>query len=293
MGAEHGVSGLLARYRAVACSVELWPARTPEQERRLDETVAVLREHPPAFVSVTYGALGSSRAQSLELIERVRAEGHPVLAHLAVAGHTTAELVELVGAVRRLGASGVLALRGDPPLDRPDVTVELADRHAMELVEVAKAEGGLEVAVALHPAGHPDSRDAEEDWDHQATKLQRADFGITQFYFAHTELARLLGALRERGVRKPVVPGLLVPRSLRQLERMGEMANVAVPAALAVGLAGEDPAGWAQAFVVELARTALRDGAPGVHLFSMNQPEVTARLLGQIGEIGGAAALVS
>jgi 5,10-methylenetetrahydrofolate reductase len=209
------VSSLVERYRACPCSVELWPARTSEQARRLDETVEVLRDLAPAFVSVTYGAFGSSRAESLEL------------------------------------------------------------------VELARRRTSLEVAVALHPQGHPDSVSLEEDLDHQATKLAASDFGVTQFFFELAAYESLVAALARRGARRPVIPGLLVPRSLRQLERMGEMARVRPSERLVRVLSDGDGAG-AREVILELALGALREGAPGVHLFSMNQPGVTAWLLEQL-----------
>lgn len=193
------MSDVLDRYGERVCSVELWPARTSDQEHRLTATLDVLRSLPPAFVSVTYGAFGSSRHESLALIERVLADGHRVLAHLAVAGHSPEQLVALLTHVERLGADGVLALRGDPPLDDPDDRARFVGRHALELVELARQHTQLSVGVALHPSGHPEARSLEDDLDHQAAKLARADFGITQFYFEAAALTRLRGALRGRG----------------------------------------------------------------------------------------------
>ncbi|ACU53292.1 Methylenetetrahydrofolate reductase (NAD(P)H) [Acidimicrobium ferrooxidans DSM 10331] len=273
------MSDVLDRYGERVCSVELWPARTSDQEHRLTATLDVLRSLPPAFVSVTYGAFGSSRHESLALIERVLADGHRVLAHLAVAGHSPEQLVALLTHVERLGADGVLALRGDPPLDDPDDRARFVGRHALELVELARQHTQLSVGVALHPSGHPEARSLEDDLDHQAAKLARADFGITQFYFEAAALTRLRGALRGRGVTRPVIPGLLVPRSPRQLLRMGEMAAVRVPRELVEALEGPDGPARARTVVGELASAALEEGSPGVHLFSMNQPETTAWLL--------------
>lgn len=276
------MSSLVERYRACPCSVELWPARTSEQARRLDETLEVLRDLAPAFVSVTYGAFGSSRAESLELVARVREVGLPVLAHLAVAGHSLEELDALLARIGALGAAGVLALRGDPPLEADEPAQHLFQgRHALELVELARRRTCLEVAVALHPQGHPDSVSLEEDLVHQATKLAASDFGVTQFFFELAAYESLVAALARRGARRPVIPGLLVPRSLRQLERMGEMARVRPSERLVRVLSDGDGAG-AREVILELALGALREGAPGVHLFSMNQPGVTAWLLEQL-----------
>ncbi len=277
------MSELLARYREHACSVELWPARSPEQERRLDATLEVLRERPPAFVSVTYGAFGSNRERSLELLSRVREEGHEVLAHLAVAGHDEGELRRLLRDVSERGATGVLALRGDPPLNDASSTAPTKGRHALELVELARAETTLEVAVAVHPGGHPDASSRAEDLRFQAAKLARSDFGVTQFYFRHRELLELCTSLRRLGSRTPIVAGLLVPTSLRQLRRMGEMARVTLPSALVHALEGPQGRLVARHWVLELAEAAQRAGSAGVHLFSMNDPETTAWLLERLG----------
>ncbi|MHB8190527.1 MAG: methylenetetrahydrofolate reductase [Ferrimicrobium sp.] len=265
-------------------SVEVWPARNEGQEQRLNEVFAALAGAPPDFVTVTYGAAGSSRVRTFEVVQRMVADGHCVLAHLTCRGHPRSELEDLVDQLRIVGAAGVLALRGDPPLDALD-GVQEGDSgeldYAIELVRLIKRRTSLPVAVAAHPAGHPEAVSPLDDLTHLVEKLQESTFAITQFYFEAEEYRRLVQRVRERGVSTPIVPGIMVPTSLRMLERMGSMAGVAIPGHVRLRLASQtlSPREFQQeslAMAIELGEAALSDGAPGVHLFSMNSPRVIA-----------------
>lgn len=254
-------------------SVEIWPARTPEQHRRLDRVCDVLAQRRMRFVSVTYGAGGSRRDLSLDLVKRCVADGLTVYVHLVVVGHSRAELLDLISQAVDLGASGVVALRGDPP----DGGGPLGELHnAGQLVDMVA--GKLPVAVAVHPRGHPESPDAETDFRFLLDKLGRASFGITQFYTEPEHYRDLVDRIRNVGCRVPVVPGILVPLSPNMLVRMGEMAKIAIPFHLSERFSRSEQNGCFQqealAWALELARDALGAGAPWIHLFSMNSPRV-------------------
>ncbi len=250
-------------------SVEIWPARTPEQQHRLDQVCEVLASRPIRFVSVTYGAGGSRRDLSLELVKRCVDKGFEVYAHLVVVGHSRSELRDLIGRVVDLGASGIVALRGDG-----ESLGELS--YASELVEMIGAK--LPVAVAAHPMGHPQSPDPNSDLRFLVEKLQHASFGITQFYTESDNYRSLVSRVRAAGSRVPILPGVLVPLSPKMLFKMGEMANIAIPYQLGERFARafeedrfhDEALQWA----LDLAIDALQAGAPWIHLFSMNSPRV-------------------
>lgn len=258
-------------------SVEIWPARNEVQAARLAELIDVLRGLPLDFVTVTYGARGSARERSLRLVEDLVADGWPVVAHLACLGHTREELTAMVRWLARVRPAGVLALRGDPPLDGDGATTG-GPCHALDLVELIRAETSLSVAVALHPDGHPDAPSLAVDRAHAAEKLALADVGFTQFYFDHRSLQGLVAEMQARGVATPVVPGFMLPATGRQLHRMAEMAGITAPAEL-VALPEERFEEEAARHVEALAAEALAARAPGLHLFSMNQSGSVQRFL--------------
>ncbi len=263
---------------APVLSVEIWPARTFEQSERLEILLKVLEESPVDFVSVTYGALGSDRPRTLSLAERLAGEGFRVVAHLACLTHTEAELHALVRRYIDLGVAGILALRGDAPLEGGEVAGgDLA--HAVDLVRLVKGvEPAIPVAVALHPAGHPEAASPEQDLAYSAEKLALADFGITQFFVDGGQYSSMMAGLAGLGVIKPVSAGIIVPASVKQLARMSEMAGVSLPKTLMDGYldAGSDRAQLrvvGERFAFSLAEESLAAGAQGVHLFSMNSPD--------------------
>ncbi|WP_298347114.1 methylenetetrahydrofolate reductase [Ferrimicrobium sp.] len=269
-----------ASRRSLIHSIEVWPARSATQRARLRELLLVLKTVQPDFVTVTYGAMGSSRERTIALIEELVGEGFAVVAHLACLGNTRDELVELIHRYVALGACGILALRGDPPLEGA-VDLPLGELHyASELVELIHQESDLPVAVALHPDGHPDAVDLLSDREFAAQKLAHADLGLTQFFFAYPSFAHLRLAMIERGVTTPVIPGLMVPSSSKQLQRMAEMAGIAPPdGAAVVPDSGVDDSAVFQSQALEtaitIAQMAIADGVRGIHLFSMNNAEIT------------------
>lgn len=279
-----------ARLRAGFClSVELWPPRTPEATERLEQTLAGLGALGLGFASITYGAGGSTRERTHDLVVRLQEEGRITpMAHLTCAAHRRAELVEILERYRAAGVENVLALRGDPPLgaSAPLPAGELA--HAEELVALAKDTGDFCVAVAAHPAGHPEAESPARDLDHLARKLERADFAVTQFFFAAGEYVRLRDALAARGVDKPLVPGVMPITSAKTLERMAQLSGAPVPAALAerVAACGDDGAGVRRLGVdiaTELCEQLRAEGAPGLHFYTMNQVQATVAVCEALG----------
>lgn len=278
------VLDLLARGPTV--SVELWPPRTPEAAERLRAAMGELEALRPAFASITYGAAGSARERTHDLVLELHARGAIVpMAHLTCVAHARHELEEILERYRAAGIENLLALRGDHPAGEPAACPgELA--HAIELVHLAKARGFC-VAVAAHPHGHPEATDPVADLDHLAAKLEAADLGITQFLYGAEEYLRLRDALARRGVDRPLLAGIMPITGPRTLTRMAELSGVPVPDALVgrVAAAGEDLAAVREVGVeiaTELCARLLAEGVDGLHFYTMNQIAATAEICSRL-----------
>ncbi len=285
------ITDLLARRRTL--SVELWPPRTPDAAERLAASLERLRALSPDFASITYGAAGSTRDRTHEVVVAIHDAGVMTpMAHLTCAAHRRDELVEILLRYRGAGIENILALRGDPPLaaEGPLPAGELA--HAAELVELVRELGGFDVAVAAHPTVHPESPDAASDLDHLAHKLGRADFAITQLFFEVGDYLRLVEGLSERGVDKPVVAGIMPVTTLRSLEMMTKLSGAEVPDAFATrvaraGTSPEDVRAVGVELASELAARLLAEGVPGLHFYTMNETRATLEVCANLGLTGG------
>jgi methylenetetrahydrofolate reductase (NADPH) len=258
-------------------SYEVFPPKTEEGRRQLDRTVTELSVLDPAFVSVTYGAGGSTRELTRELVSAIQdGTGTTTMAHLTCVAHTRKELLELVGQYRAAGIENVLALGGDPPTDDAEAPGELT--HASDLVALLAEVGGFCVGVAAQPELHPRSADRSSDRRYLAAKLAAADFAITQFFFEPAPYLTMCDELRALGVDKPVIPGVMPVTNLASVGRMAAMSGAEFPAHLRARFepVAEDPEAM-RALGIELATelsAALLDaGAPGVHLYTLNRPE--------------------
>lgn len=274
------ISELIGRGRFL--SVELWPPRSPEAERRLEQVLLELAPLAPAFTSITYGAGGSTRERTHELVVRLREEGKTTpMAHLVCAAHSRAELVTILERYRDAGVENILAIRGDPPLDSTQALAPGELEHAVDLAALAKDVGPFCVAVAAHPGGHPDSPDLRTDRRWLAEKMQVADFAITQFFFEPEDYLGLVADLRRSGVDKPVLPGIMPVTSLRSVPRMAQM-GMAVPEWMVRRLQDAAEAGGDEAvrttgiaLAIDLCRSLLQAGVPGLHFYTLNQSSAT------------------
>lgn len=265
-------------------SFELMPPRTPERERQLEVALAGLEPLRPSFVSITYGAGGSTRDRTHQLVSRLlRDSTMTPMAHLTCAAHGRADLVEILERYHRDGLQNVLALRGDPPLDGDDDLPVGELQNAVQLVDLAREIADFSVAVALHPEGHPKAPDSESDRRHQAAKLARADFGITQFFFGVADYLRLVDDLARLGVDKPVLPGIMPPTNIAQLGKMAELSGADVPREVVdrLTVVADDPDEVRKVGVdiaTELCAQLLENGAPGLHFYTMNKSTATREI---------------
>lgn len=277
------VGDLLAAGRTY--SFEFFPPKDGDEHRRLAQTLVALQPLEPSFVSVTYRGGPASRQATHELVAgMLRTTTLTPMAHLICAGHSRLELADILVGLRKAGIDNLMALGGDPPGDPSSPPGELA--HAIELVSLARAVGGFSVGVAAHPALHPRSPSRASDRDHTAEKLDLADFAVTQSVFSVEDYTGLVGDLAERGVRKPVIPGIMPIASLRSMSHQAQLGAV-VPEGLARRLqAAGDPALVRAAGIeaaTELCRGLLEVGAPGLHFYTLNRSPITREIYANLG----------
>ena len=277
------IGDLLAAGRTF--SFEFFPPKDDAEHAALVDALLDLQPLHPSFVSVTYRGGPSSRRRTFDLVVgMLRTTTLNPMAHLVCAGHTRLELAEILVDLRKAGVDNLMALGGDPPTDPDAVEGEL--RYAQELVELARAIGGLSVGVAAHPVGHPRSPDLGFDRDRLAEKLRLADFAVTQFFFRPDEYLSLVDDLHARGVDKPVVPGIMPVTSLAAIPRRAAM-GAAVPADMVAILeAAGDRESVRRAGIdmaTALCQELLDRGAPGLHFYTLNRSRATREIYANLG----------
>ncbi len=279
------IADLLAAGRTY--SFEFFPPRTDAAQLTLGRTIAELEPLHPSFVSVTYGAGGSTRQRTREVVIWVRKETSITpMAHLTCQGHTRDEIRDILDDYRTAGIENILALGGDPPAD-PAEARPSDYRYASELVEDVAAMGGFSIGVAAHPEVHPRSADRVSDRRHLADKLRRADFAITQFFFEPEHYFRLVDELDALGVTKPVLPGVMPVTNKGQVVRMAQLSGAAFPGWLAERLDRVDEPDDVRKVGVEaateLCQALLDAGAPGLHFYTLNRSTATREIYANLG----------
>ena len=269
-------------------SFEFFPPKSDEAARELEKTVSELQPLHPSFVSVTYGAGGSTRDRTRDVVIHIQQDaGITAMAHLTCIGHTRAQLVALLEEYRAAGIENILALAGDPPNDPALPLGDLA--YASELIEVVREVGDFSIGVAAHPELHPRSDgDRVADRDHLAAKLDQADFAITQFFFEADPYLQMVEELAERGSDKPVLPGIMPVTNAGQVKRFAELAGAEFPPALAARFeaVADDPAAVRALGVnvaTELCAELLDHGVPGLHLYTLNRSTASREIWANLG----------
>ncbi|MDD4622214.1 MAG: methylenetetrahydrofolate reductase [Kiritimatiellae bacterium] len=275
-------------------SFEFFPPKTPEGWAKLYATIADTARLSVDLVSVTYGAGGSTRENTLDLVASLQNNlGISAMAHLTCLGHSLAELSLLLDRLTETNVPVIMALRGDPPQG------EAAFRshpqgfaHASELISFIKTGWPqFRIGCAAYPEGHPESCAADgtrlPDRDMEFLKLkqdQGADFAVTQMFFNNAVYERFMEQARATGVSMPLLPGVMPLNSARQIERFVTLAGCSIPEPLRQAAAKEDVAEAGYSFALEQCRGLLKNGAPGIHLYTLNQAAQTGRLLAALRE---------
>ena len=278
------ISDLLAAGRTY--SVEFFPPKHEAGWLSLGRTIAELEPLAPDFMSVTYGAGGSTRTRTADLVSWVRRQTSiSPMAHLTCAGHSRAEIRAILTDYQAEGVQNILALGGDLPADGP---AESEYRFSQELVDDVREFGGFSIGVAAHPELHPRSPDRASDRQHLARKLAAADFAITQFFFDIEHYLVMVDELETLGVSKPVLPGIMPISNLGQITRMAHMSGAEVPRWVieAMEKAGDD-LDEAERIGVELATELcaklIEVGAPGLHFYALNRSWATREIFRNLG----------
>ncbi|MCC5951732.1 MAG: methylenetetrahydrofolate reductase [NAD(P)H] [Acidimicrobiia bacterium] len=271
-------------------SFEFFPPKTDEAARALEKTVGELQPLDPSFVSVTYGAGGSTRERTRDVVIHIeRDTGITAMAHLTCVAHSREQLVSLLEEYREAGIENILALGGDVPDGMEDAPSDLA--YASELVALVQEVGDFSIGVAAHPELHPRSPDRTSDRRMLAAKLLVADFAITQFFFEAHHYLRMVDELAALGVAKPVVPGIMPVTNLKSVGRMAAMSGAEFPPHLAErfeALADDPDAVRALGIelATELCAELLAAGAPGLHFYTLNRSPATRQIYENLG-LGG------
>ncbi|WP_019877421.1 methylenetetrahydrofolate reductase [NAD(P)H] [Sporichthya polymorpha] len=273
-------------------SFEFFPPKTDEGERTLFETIRQLEPLAPTFVSVTYGAGGSTRDRTVRIVERIATETTlTAVGHLTCVSSSRAELRSVIGSFAGAGIRNVLALRGDPaggpgtPWESHPEGLE----HADELVRLLRELGDFCVGVAAFPEGHPESPDLDADAKYLALKAAAgADFAVTQFFFDADDYFRLVDRAAAHGCTIPILPGIMPVTNLSQIQRFAELSGAAFPASLAERLqAVADDAAEVRRigveFATELCSKLLDGGAPGLHFYTLNRSTSTLQIYQALG----------
>ena len=265
-------------------SFEFFPPKTEAGEQNLYQTIERLRALRPTFVSVTYGAGGTTRDKTLDLVRRIKHEiGIEAMAHLTCVGADQAEIHAVLTRLAAAGIVNVLALRGDPPRDQT-VFVRPANGFgfAAELVQFIRERGfGFCLGGACYPEGHVECRDVAQDLLYLKRKVDAGlEFVITQLFFDNADYFAFVERAHAQGVRVPIIPGIMPITNLSQIERFTAMCGARIPAALRSRLEHarhDDDA--VRAIGIEHAtaqcRGLLERGAPGIHFYTLNQSTAT------------------
>lgn len=276
-------------------SLEFFPPKDDAGEQQLWRTIRELEPLDPAFVSVTYGAGGSSRDRTVRITGRIAQETTLVaMAHLTAVNHSVAELRQVIGSYAAAGLSNVLALRGDPPgapggdwIPHPE-----GFGHAAELVRLVRQLGDFCVGVAAFPEGHLRSPDLDTDVEHLVAKFRAgASFAITQMFFDVDDYLRLRDRVARCGqdmAEIPILAGIMPITSAKGIQKMAELSGAAIPRMVRdrVDKVADDPAAVREIGVevaADLAERLLAEGAPGLHFYTLNRSGSTRQVLDRLG----------
>jgi len=274
-------------------SVELFPPKDEAGEERMWLATAQFQEVKPDFISVTYGAGGSTRDRTVRIASELTVRtGISTVAHLTCVGSTRIELEQILDQYQRAGIQTILALRGDP-VDGPSspwVSTPGGFDHADQLVELAISRGDFKVGVAAFPDGHPASHgDLGKDIDVLLRKESLgANFATTQFFFEAHSWITLVDSLAKKGSKLDVIAGILPVTNVKQLTRMAQLGGTAIPEHIAKAFAEvADNETAVRELGIEIATSLCRElitaGVPGLHFYSMNSAQATLEIVKNLG----------
>ena len=282
---------LLARTRPFY-SLEFFPPKEPEQWPAFFEAVMKLKALDPLYASVTYGAGGGSQDNTLAVTEKIKNLGINPMPHLTCVNASRERIAGFLHDLEAIGVRNVMALRGDAP-QCADFSWDNSEfRHASDLVAFVRKEfPGFCLAVAGYPGAHPESPTFSSDIAYTKVKLDAgADFIVTQLFFDVREYFAMVERMRNMGVTKPVLPGILPIQSLESIRRLLQMCGANIPGKLYLALEEANETGGPEAvrevgirYAVEQIRRLIDNGAPGIHLYTLNRAGMCLRIAEEAG----------
>jgi methylenetetrahydrofolate reductase (NADPH) len=274
-------------------SFEFFPPKTSEGDRALfEKQIPALLAARPDFCSVTYGAGGSTREKTLQIVDRIqRQHGLWALAHLTCVNHTREEVRALLEKIRALNCKNILALRGDPPGGGEFVRTPGGFEYSSELVNFIREQGDFSTGVAGFPEGHIACKEGKHaDWQHLKEKVEAgADFVVTQLFFDNADYFEFRDHVAGKlGVQVPLVPGVVSILSATQITKFTQMCGAKIPPALrskldALGTDDEAAMKFGIEYATRQCEELLRAGAPGLHFYTLNKAPATVQVLKNLG----------
>lgn len=268
-------------------SFEFFPPKTPEGESKLHDALEELRQLEPSFVSVTYGAGGSTRAKTIEIVRNIKREyGLEAMAHFTCVGATVQELRTTLDDMVEVGIENVLALRGDPPAGQEQwIKTDGGLEYSSELVALIRERYPFAIGAACFPETHIHATSPEDDLAHLAEKVAAGvDFLITQLFFDNDLYFDFLARARAAGIEVPIIPGILPITHVGQLERMTQMCGASIPEGLHRELHLRDGqpeavTDFGVAYATLQCAQLLAAGAPGIHFYTLNRSPATRAIV--------------
>jgi methylenetetrahydrofolate reductase (NADPH) len=277
-------------------SFEFFPPKTPEGEESLFKTIKELEFIKPTFVSVTYGAGGSTRERTIRVVKRIHLQTDlTVMAHQTCIGHTKKEIIEILKEYRDIGVQNILALRGDIPEGQKESFVFPPDgcRYAGELVSLIRENFGdwFSIGVAAYPEGHPESPDLDTDIFYFKKKVDAgADFAITQMFFDNRYFYNFMEKVHKAGIDIPVIPGIMPVTNFKQIKKFADMCGASIPKELIekiqpVADRPEEVEKIGIEYAVKQCEDLLRNGVKGLHFYTLNRSKATIHIYNRIKEL--------
>ena len=271
-------------------SFEFFPPKTDDGQRMLEDTLAVLKDDSPDYVSVTYGAAGSTRERTVEITKWIKQDLEiEAMAHLSCVGEPTDRLVEILEEIQKAGIDNILALRGDPPRGETEwVPHPEGLRWSIELIELIRSRfPGLCIGAACFPETHPEATAPDQDLKYAKSKVDAgASFLITQLFFDNEDYFEFVERARGIGIDVPIIAGIMPITNFEQIKRFTSMCGASIPAALHEQLEkhhassnGEGVIDLGVAYATLQCADLLARGAPGIHFYTLNKSPATRAIL--------------
>ena len=268
-------------------SFEFFPPKTDDGQRTLEQTLSVLKDDSPDYVSVTYGAGGTTRDRTVEITKWIKQDlGIEAMAHLSLVGEAEGRLVEILEEITAAGIENVLALRGDPPRGETEWKAHPEGLHySIELIRLIRERFDFSVGAACFPEVHPEAPDRESDLRYAREKVEAgADFLITQLFLDNELYFDFVENARAAGIGVPIIPGIMPVTNYSQIKTITGMCGATIPSELETQLDGraDDPEAVAElgvAYATLQCSDLLARGAPGIHFYTLNRSPATRAIL--------------